>query len=105
MVQSQMLAVGDLAAFPALHAARHSILIRHQGKASFRHQALHTFRTAMASLVRLSFIAVLSFVPAEAKPREKARADAARRSEWLWVRPASELSGAAPLSSQSFAAK
>ena len=83
-----MLAVGDLATFPALHAARHSVLIRHQGTASTEHEALHTFRTAMASLVRLSVIAVGSFVPAEAKPREKARAGAARRSLWLWVRPA-----------------
>ena len=105
MVQSQTLAAGDLAAFPALHAARQSSLIRHQGKASTRHQALHTFNTAMASLVRLSFVAVLSLIPVEAKPREKARADAARRSELLWVRPARALSGVAALSSQSFAAK
>ena len=84
----QMLAVGDLAAFLALHAARHSSVIRHQGKASARQQALHTFSTAMASLVRLLFAVDLSLIPAEAKPREKARADAARRSEWLWVRPA-----------------
>ncbi len=88
MGQFQMLAVGDLAAFPALHAARHISVIRHQGTARARHQALHTFNTAMASLVRLLFVVDLSLIPPEAKPRESARADAARISELLWVRPA-----------------